>query len=124
MQKWLKKLRIKANKYKSVHVTFTTWKKTCSPVHINNVHLPQQDDVKYSGCISMGNLPGANTYSQNESNWKWRSTKCIGCLDRSQNSPQATKFSYKAILKPVWTHGVQLWGMTSSSNRNPRTLLI
>jgi hypothetical protein len=24
MQKWLKKLRIKANKYKSVHVTFTT----------------------------------------------------------------------------------------------------
>jgi hypothetical protein len=23
---------------------------------------------------------------------------------------------YKAILKPIWTYGIQLWGMTSNSN--------
>jgi hypothetical protein len=30
----------------------------------------------------------------NISNWKWHSPKCTGYSDRSQNSPQATKFSY------------------------------
>jgi hypothetical protein len=23
---------------------------------------------------------------------------------------------YKTILKPIWTYGIQLWGMTSTSN--------
>jgi hypothetical protein len=49
MQKWLKRWRIKANEDKSVHVTFTTQRETCPTVHINNVNLPQQEDVKYLG---------------------------------------------------------------------------
>jgi hypothetical protein len=43
VQKWLKEWRIKANESKLAHVTFTTRRETCLPVHINNVHLPQQD---------------------------------------------------------------------------------
>jgi hypothetical protein len=39
---------MKANESKSIHVTFTTPRETC-PVHINNVQLPQEDDVKYLG---------------------------------------------------------------------------
>jgi hypothetical protein len=42
-QKLLKRWRIKVNESKSVHVTFTTRRETCPPVHINNVNLPQQD---------------------------------------------------------------------------------
>jgi hypothetical protein len=49
IQKWLKRWRIKANKSKSVHITFTTQREICPPVHINSVHLPQQEDVKYLG---------------------------------------------------------------------------
>jgi hypothetical protein len=49
IQKWLKRWKIKANESKSVHVTFTTQRGNCSPVHINSVHLPQQEDVKYLG---------------------------------------------------------------------------
>jgi hypothetical protein len=41
IQKWLKRWRIKANEYKSVHVTFTT------QVNINNINLLQQEDLKY-----------------------------------------------------------------------------
>jgi hypothetical protein len=41
IQNWLKKWRMKAGP-KSVHVTFTTRKETCPPVHINNVQLPQE----------------------------------------------------------------------------------
>jgi hypothetical protein len=47
-QKWLNRWRIEANESQSVHVTFTIWRGTCPPVHINNTHLPQQD-VKYLG---------------------------------------------------------------------------
>jgi hypothetical protein len=32
-----------------VHVTFTTRRETCPPVHINSVQLPQQEDIKYLG---------------------------------------------------------------------------
>jgi hypothetical protein len=28
---------------------------------------------------------------------------------------------YKAILKAIWTYGIQLWGTASTSNRNSRT---
>jgi hypothetical protein len=40
---------MKANESKSIHVTFTTQSETCLPVHINNVQLPQEEDVKYLG---------------------------------------------------------------------------
>jgi hypothetical protein len=36
-----------ANATKSTHVTFTTRRATCPPVHINDVQLPQTEDVKY-----------------------------------------------------------------------------
>jgi hypothetical protein len=49
IQNWLKTWRMKANETKSTHVTFTTRRATCSKVHINDVQLPQPDDVKYLG---------------------------------------------------------------------------
>jgi retron-type reverse transcriptase len=44
---WLKTWRLKANETKVTHVTFTMRRATCPPVHINDVQLPQSDDVKY-----------------------------------------------------------------------------
>jgi hypothetical protein len=44
----LKRWRIKAKESKSVLVTFTTRTETRPPIHIDSVHLPQQD-VKYLG---------------------------------------------------------------------------
>jgi hypothetical protein len=49
IQNWLKTWRMKANETKSTHVTITTRRATCPPVHINDVQLPQSDDVKYLG---------------------------------------------------------------------------
>jgi hypothetical protein len=40
---------MKAIESKSIHVTFTTRRETCPPVHINSVQLPQEEDVKYLG---------------------------------------------------------------------------
>jgi hypothetical protein len=47
IQNWFKKWRMKANKSKSIYVTFTTRREMCLPVHISSVKLPQ--DVKYLG---------------------------------------------------------------------------
>jgi hypothetical protein len=49
IQDWFKKWRMKANESKSTHVTFTTRRETCPPVHINSVQLPQEEDLKYLG---------------------------------------------------------------------------
>jgi hypothetical protein len=45
IQNWLKTWKMKANETKSTHVTFTTRRATCPPVHINDVKLPQTDDI-------------------------------------------------------------------------------
>jgi hypothetical protein len=49
IQSWLNIWRMKANETKSVHVTFTTRRKTCPPVHINDAQIPQENHVKYLG---------------------------------------------------------------------------
>jgi hypothetical protein len=47
----LKKWRMEADEFKSIHITFTTRRETCRPhpVHINKVQLPQEEDIKYLG---------------------------------------------------------------------------
>jgi hypothetical protein len=49
IQQWLKRWRMKVNETKSTHVDFTTLRATCPPVKINDVQLPQSDEVKYLG---------------------------------------------------------------------------
>jgi hypothetical protein len=105
-QNWFKERRMKANESKSVHVTFTTRRETCPPVHINNVQL-----LTY--------LPGTNTFSQNGNNCESPSPKCTGYLDASQNSLSNKILIYKTLLKPIWTYGIQHF-----QHRNSRTFPI
>jgi hypothetical protein len=50
-------------------------------------------------------------------NYKSPSPKCIGFLDASKKLSTSNKLLiYKTILKPVWTYGIQLWGMASTSS--------
>jgi hypothetical protein len=62
IQDWFKKWRMKV---KSIHVTFTTRKEMCHPVHISNVQPSptKEDDAKYLGYTLTGDLPGTNTFS-------------------------------------------------------------
>jgi len=46
VEKWLSKWRIKVNKTKSVHVTFTLRKKTCLQIYINQTAIPQAEEAK------------------------------------------------------------------------------
>jgi hypothetical protein len=81
------------------------------------VQIPQEDDVKNLR-QHLDKRLNWHKYMFTKGNKKESpSSKCTGYLYASQNSLQVTNFSYnKAILKPIWTYGIQLWGMASHSN--------
>jgi hypothetical protein len=90
---WFEKWRMKANESKPIHATFTTRRETCPPVLTTNVQLPEAEDVKYLRLHHDRRLT-RHTFSQNRNNQESPSPKCIGYSDKSQNSLQATNFSY------------------------------
>jgi len=47
IQIWLKKWKIKVNGAKSVQMTFTTRRKTCPPVILNGMSIPQAENARY-----------------------------------------------------------------------------
>lgn len=109
ISQWLKDWRIKVNETKSVHVTFTTRRDTCPAVQLNGVQIPQADEVKYLGL-----------HLDRRLNWRthvFTKRKALGIQLRklywqmcqsSQLSLENKVLSYKCILKPIWTYGVQL----------------
>jgi hypothetical protein len=46
---WAKKWRIKENRSKSMHITFTLRNQTCPTLQVGNVDLPQKNEVTYLG---------------------------------------------------------------------------
>jgi hypothetical protein len=49
IQNWFKRWRMKANESKAIHLPFSTQRETCPRIHIDNVQLPQKEDIKYLG---------------------------------------------------------------------------
>jgi hypothetical protein len=108
IQKWSKRWRIKANESKSVHVTFTTQRETCPPVHIKNIHHPQQD-VEYLGLHLDRRLTWRKRIFTKRKQLGMTLTKMHWLLGRKSKLSTSNKILlYKAILKPIWTYGIQL----------------
>jgi hypothetical protein len=117
IQKWLKRWRIRDNESTSVHLTLTTRRETCPPVHINSVHLPQQEDVKYLGLHIDRRLTWRKHIFTKRKQLGMTLTKLHWLLVRKSKLFTSNELLiYKAILKPVWTYGIQLWGAASTSN--------
>lgn len=47
--RWLTKWKLKINQSKSTHITFTLRRPSCPRVNLNQIHIPQQEVVKYLG---------------------------------------------------------------------------
>jgi hypothetical protein len=115
-QNWFKKWRMKANRCKSTHVTFTIRKEMCSPVQINNVQLPQKE-VKCLGLHLGRRLTWHKHIFVKRKQLGITLTEMYWLLGRkSKLSTNYKLLLYKAILKPIWTYGIQLWGTPSTSN--------
>jgi transposase len=115
--KWLKTWKIKANETKSTHVTFTLRKDTCPPVNLNNKPLPQTEDVKYLGLQLERRMTWKKHIFMKRKQLGLKFRQLYWLIGRkSQLSLENKILIYKAILKPVWTYGIQLWGTASQSN--------
>jgi hypothetical protein len=116
IQSWLKIWRIKANETKSVHVTFTTRRETCPAVHINDVQIPQENHVKYLGLYLDRRLTWHTHIFYKRKQLGISLTKMYWLLERKSKLSTSNKvLIYKAILKPIWTSCIQLWGTASNS---------
>jgi hypothetical protein len=109
--------KLKSNESKSIHVTFTTRRETCSPVHINSVQLPQKEDVKYLAVRLDRRLTCHKHIFAKRKQLGVTLTKMYWLLGRKSKLSTSNKLLiYKTILKPIWTYGIQLWGTASTSN--------
>lgn len=117
IQKWLQTWRIKANENKSVHITFTNRRGVCPAVQLNNTKLPQKESAKYLG-LHLDRRLTWKTHVQNKSKQlRLKVNKMYWLIGRrSQLALESKILLYKAILMPVWTYGIELWGTTSKSN--------
>lgn len=117
IQDWLVKWRIKANETKSVHITFTNKRGTCPPVTLNNLQIPQRDEAKYLGMYLDRKLTWKKHLFTKRKQLGLKLHKLYWLIGRkSLLSVHNKLLVYKAILKPIWSYGIQLWGSASNSN--------
>jgi hypothetical protein len=102
---------------KSTHITFTTRRRTCPPVHINNVQLPQTEEVNYLGLHLDRRLAWHKHIFTKRKQLGIAFSKLHWLLGRkSKLSINNKLLIYRTILKPIWAYGIQLWGNASTSN--------
>lgn len=119
IENWLTKWKIKINTAKSSHVTFTLRRGNCSSVYIYNNQIPQYETVKYLGLHIDRRLTWKSYIKAKRLHLNLKSKRLLRLLSsRSQNhfSLENKLRIYKAMLKPIWTYGIQLWGTASNSN--------
>jgi hypothetical protein len=97
---------MKANEFKSIHVTFTARRETCPPVHINTVQLPQEEDVKYLGLhLDRGLIWHKHIFAKRKQ-LGFTLTEMYWLLGHKSKLSISNKLLiYKTILKPIWTYG-------------------
>jgi hypothetical protein len=86
-------------------------------VQLNGVPLTQPDEVKYLDIHLDRRLTWRKHITTKRRHLDMQLRKLYWILGRkSQLSLENKLLVYKAILKPVWSYGVQLWGKASNSN--------
>jgi len=114
---WLKQWRIKVNPTKSAQVTFTTRRGICSPVNLHNTPIPVKKEVKYLGLHLDEKLRLKTHIKAKRCQLKFKLKNMSWLMNtRSQLSLHNKLTVYKAILRPIWTYGIELWGCSKPSN--------
>jgi hypothetical protein len=91
--------------------------KRVPPVHINNVQLPQTEEVKYLGLYLDRRLTWHEHIFTKRKQLGIVLTKMYWLLGRKSKLSIINKLLiYKTIFKPIWTYEIQLWGIASTSN--------
>lgn len=116
-QRWLTKWRIRASAQKSNHITFSLRKGICPAVQLGNDVLPHCECIKYLGFHLDRRLTWKThiKHKRDEINLKYKNLYWL--MGRNSILSLDNKLLlYNAIIKPIWTYGIQLWGIASDSN--------
>jgi hypothetical protein len=97
IQSWFKKWRMKVNESKQIHVTFTTRRETCPPVHINSGHSPEKISSIW-GYTLTGDLLAQTQLGIALTRMYW----LLG--HKSKLSTSNKLLIYRTILKLIWTY--------------------
>jgi len=117
LQHWLEQWRIKVNPTKSAQVTFTTRRDICPPVNLHNTPILVKKRSKMPWTS-----PRQETNVETHIKAKWcqleLKLKSMSWLinTRSQLSLESKLTIYNAILRPIWTNGIELVGCSKPSN--------
>jgi len=116
--KWIKKWKINFNESKSSHTKLTLRKGHCPAVNINQIIIPQTDVVKYLGLHFDCKLNWKEHIAKKRKQIVLK-TKEINWLigKKSHLSIENKLVVYKAVIKPIWSYGIELWSCASKSNR-------
>uniref|UniRef100_A0A2S2P0Y0 RNA-directed DNA polymerase from mobile element jockey n=1 Tax=Schizaphis graminum TaxID=13262 RepID=A0A2S2P0Y0_SCHGA len=115
IQIWSKKWKIKINDSKSSFITFSLRPGDCPPVSFNNNLIPTTPVVKYLGLTFDKRLTWAQHLKNKRKSVNSR-LHLLRPLLRSKLNISNKLLIYKAILRPVWAYGIQIWGSAKSSN--------
>lgn len=116
VDEWLNKWRIKVNETKSVHVTFTLNRSTCPPIHLNGKAVPQKTEYKYLGIHLDRRLTWEKHIKAKKTELNLKTQQLYWLIGRKSRLKLEYKLLlYKAILKPIWHYGCQLWQTASAS---------
>jgi len=118
IEKWLKKWKIKINESKSSHITFTLRKGHCPAVNIKQTIIPQTETVKYRRTTLRLQVKLERTHRQKKKTTRLKN-KREQLVDRKKChlSIDNKLLIYKAVNKPTWSYGIELWGCASKSNK-------
>lgn len=117
IEEWLKKWNIRVNATKSAHITFSLRKEATPTINLNRIPIPQVDCVKYLGIHMDKRLTWGAHVKAKRNQLNLKTKKMYWLLGyKSELSTENKLLLYKALLKPIWTYGLELWGSASNSN--------
>jgi hypothetical protein len=92
----------------STEITFTT-KTVCPQVTINNFPIPIKQEVKYLGLHLDKKLTWQTHIKAKRRPLELKIRNMNGLINKKSQLSLENKITiYKAIIKPVWTYGIEL----------------
>jgi hypothetical protein len=118
IEKWLKKWKIKVKETKSSHITFTSPERTlsCSQHQPNHHTSNRSSKIPRTTLRLQVELERAHR-QEKETNRLQKHKRSTGWKEKKSHLSTENKLLiYKAVIKPIWSYGIELWGCASKSN--------
>ncbi|EDX05739.1 GD24322 [Drosophila simulans] len=116
---WHKRWNISVNSDKSTANTFATRRGICPPVSLNGSPIPEVANPNYLGFTLDRRLTWIPHLLKKRKQAENGVREFYWLMGRRSKLPTSTKLLiYKAIIRPIWTYGIQLWDTASKCNIN------